>query len=113
MTPKSVSQCGAEADQFGKQFLQQLQRKQNNQSIFLHNTGLQANLYVQVNSYKKAKGIKRATLIANLVMCNLAVGYTIPKIQYIVREKRTGTKMAPGHEQYALMEKEMEDRNIS
>ena len=35
---------------------QQLQRKQNNQSIFLHNTGLQANLYVQVNGYKKAKG---------------------------------------------------------
>lgn len=34
---------------------QQLQRKLNNQSIFLHNTGLQVNLYVQVDSYSKAK----------------------------------------------------------
>jgi hypothetical protein len=34
---------------------QQLQRKQNNQSIFLHNTGLQANLFVQVDAYKNAK----------------------------------------------------------
>jgi hypothetical protein len=58
--------------------------------------------------FAQAKKIKRISLIANLMICNLAVGYAVPKLQYMVREKRTGTKMAPGHEKYAKMEKELQ-----
>lgn len=58
--------------------------------------------------FAQAKKIKRVSLIANLIICNLAVGYAVPKLQYMVREKRTGTKMAPGHEKYAKMEKELQ-----
>lgn len=35
---------------------QQLQRKLNNQTIYLHNTGLQLNLYAQIDASKKVKG---------------------------------------------------------
>lgn len=35
---------------------QQLQRKLNNQTIYLHNTGLQLNLYAQLDASKKVKG---------------------------------------------------------
>ena len=63
--------------------------------------------------FKQAKNIKRISLVVNLVICNLAVGYIVPKLQYIVREKRTGTKMAPGHEKYAKMEKELQAGNLN
>lgn len=35
---------------------QQLQRKVNNQTVYLHNTGLQINLYAQLDAGKKVKG---------------------------------------------------------
>lgn len=62
--------------------------------------------------FNKAKNIKRASLLLNLAICNIAVGYAVPKLQYMVREKRTGTKMAPGFEKYARMEKELQADNF-
>jgi len=58
--------------------------------------------------FAQAKNLKRASLILNLLICNIAVGYAVPKLQYMIREKRTGTKMAPGFEKYAKMEKELQ-----
>jgi hypothetical protein len=43
----------------------------------------------------KAKNVKRAGIIVNLLICNAFLGYILPKLQYLFREKRTGTNLFP------------------
>jgi len=69
---------------------------------FSHNKNLSEEKF-----FKNAKNIKRGALIANILLSNLAVGYIVPKLQYMYREKKTGTKMAPGHAKYAKVEQEL------
>jgi len=47
-----------------------------------------------------ARSLKAGMLLANLTLCNLALGYALPKIQYIIREKFYGSKEFPGTRAY-------------
>lgn len=48
----------------------------------------------------KAKGIKIASVFANMAICCASVSFILPKIQYLVREHRTKTTDAPGIKHY-------------
>jgi len=48
----------------------------------------------------KTKKMKTGFLAANLAICTVALGYVLPKIQYIFREKVYGSKEFPGIKEY-------------
>lgn len=48
------------------------------------------------NFLKKAKWIKRGSIIANLALCSTATAYLIPKMQFAIREKLTGHSASSG-----------------
>jgi len=47
------------------------------------------------NFFKKTKKVKRAGIVVNILICNAFLGYILPKMQYLFREKRTGTNLFP------------------
>ncbi len=49
---------------------------------------------------KRAKNLKTAFLVANFAICSAALGYILPKLQYIFREKVYGSKEYPGIRAY-------------
>lgn len=52
------------------------------------------------NFVKKAKNIKRVAIVANMALCSLSLAYLLPKFQYFIREKITGTNEYPGLKAY-------------
>jgi len=48
----------------------------------------------------KTKKLKTGFLAANLAICTVALGYVLPKIQYVFREKVYGSKEFPGIKEY-------------
>ena len=48
----------------------------------------------------KTKKVKAGFLAANLAICSVALGYVLPKIQYVFREKVYGSKEFPGIKAY-------------
>ena len=48
----------------------------------------------------KTKKVKTGFLAANLAICSIALGYVLPKIQYVFREKVYGSKEFPGIKAY-------------
>jgi len=53
---------------------------------------------------KKAKMVKRASIIANLAICAGVMAYGLPKLQYLFRSKISSTTIAPGLEEYYKQE---------
>ena len=49
---------------------------------------------------KKAKMLKRGSIIANIALCGAVMAYGLPKLQYLFRSKMTSTTIAPGLSQY-------------
>lgn len=49
---------------------------------------------------KNTKRTKTALMFANLAICSAALGYVLPKIQYLYREKVYGSKAFPGTKAY-------------
>jgi|GEM_PF-2807535 len=44
---------------------------------------------------KKAKNYKRAGIILNIAICNAFLGFILPKMQYMLRERMTGSNLFP------------------
>ncbi len=49
---------------------------------------------------KKAKLLKRCSIIANIAICSAVLAYVLPKLQYIFRSKVSPNTVAPGLAQY-------------
>lgn len=49
---------------------------------------------------KSIKNVKLAMILLNIAICNAALGYVLPKLQYIMREKIWGSKTFPGIKNY-------------
>lgn len=45
---------------------------------------------------KKAKNIKRGSVLGNIAICAAATAYVLPKLQFLIREKLTGSPASPG-----------------
>lgn len=48
------------------------------------------------NFIKKAKSVKAGAILGNMAICSITLCYFLPKFQYFIREKRTGTSAYPG-----------------
>lgn len=44
----------------------------------------------------KARKVKAAAVVGNIAICCATLSFFLPKLQYFIREKRTGTNAAPG-----------------
>lgn len=53
----------------------------------------------------KAKKVKGAAVFGNMAICSVTLCYLLPKLQYLIREKRTGSKSYPGVRGYEEMAK--------
>ncbi len=51
----------------------------------------------------KTKGLKAFSVIGNISICCISLSFLLPKLQYLIREKRTKTKTAPGIKVYQDM----------
>jgi len=47
------------------------------------------------NFFKKTRNTQRAGIILNIAICNIFLGYILPKMQYLFREKKTGSNIFP------------------
>lgn len=54
---------------------------------------------------KKAKMLKRGSIVANIALCSAALAYGLPKLQYFFRSKVSDTTVAPGLANYYQAEK--------
>ena len=55
---------------------------------------------------KKAKWLKRGSIITNIAICSAALAYGLPKLQYFFRSKVSDNSVAPGLSQYYNKEEE-------
>lgn len=51
----------------------------------------------------KTKGLKAFSVIGNIAICCISLSFLLPKLQYLIREKRTKIKTAPGIKVYEDM----------
>ena len=58
----------------------------------------------------KTKKVKTGFLAANLAICSVALGYVLPKIQYVFREKVYGSKEFPGIKAYTEEAKHLSEK---
>lgn len=56
---------------------------------------------------KKTKQAKALSIIGNIAICCVSLSFLLPKLQYLIREKRTKTSEAPGIKVYKDMAEQM------
>lgn len=67
-----------------------------------HKNASKAGLSIE-KMLSRTKGVKGASVFANIAICCASLAFILPEIQYTIREKRTKTNRAPGIKLYQEM----------